>query len=838
MRHIFGVFKSCILISFFTLSLSPSLFAFDWDSASQTSYDALKSDSFHRRKRALNVLARDKSEKATNALLDALNTDRDTRIKSLAAHALSKRHEKRAIATIRSWMTHWDEDLRLTAVVALNRYNLKSITHTLVRATTDTALKVQINAIQGLKKRGGKDAFEAIIRRLDDPSSKVRIAAVEALGEIGDKRALLPLLEKLNDPTQSIRIASVKALATLNDPAIAPALLSLINDPAYEIQKTAISALGRLKYEHAVKPLIGLIQKQKQSHHAINALAQIGSEKAIAFLAKLIETNTKHHSSVKNALITYKFRHSSYILKLLHPSQPSAVKLIAIEIASECRTKGILPLLLTELSQKTLPPLTLINAIKKLKDKRAQRVLLSMLSENSFEIKRACLEALIEIVDERAAPLIRKELNNSNRIIRILAIKILRLLKSKESTMSLLKVAQGDHIDEARLAVEALAQIADHRAFKVLLSLLYHSDELLRNNAAIAISKIRWPKKHPKKHDSYMALITTCQQLSQRKEESCLMALGLSLKNNKKHSKIALNYLAKRFSLNNHSLFLAACAALAPIDSPAVEKLLSRRFYNLDKKLRPHLIEALGYQRSTLSLPILRKIINGRDDSFSTKEKAAAIYALAQRRDYRSKRKIIELTRSFKHPAIRINASAALALLSSSQDIQRLIMLANDSNQYVQSNALLGLGQLNRDKTKDIIIKQLNSPYLWARHSAIRALSIFPDREIQRGTARYKNFKTFAHDFILSEPDPRIRTLLKQLTAIGNKISFQSTNRFWVNLYLNDLQGKPLRNTYFVLIMPSGLSKVSFTDIRAQSWQYGLSQGDIYIERLNTHTPH
>jgi HEAT repeat protein/protein-S-isoprenylcysteine O-methyltransferase Ste14 len=129
-----------------------------------------------------------------------------------------------------------------------------------------------------------------LIALLNDGDSYVRRTAVESLGRTGSSRAVQPLIEALEDPTRDMANAAVRALGQIRHPDVIPLLIKALHNPAWNATDAAAQALGELRAQEAIGPLIQCFEEMPNcSYHLVGeALWNLNSERAVdAWIAGL-----------------------------------------------------------------------------------------------------------------------------------------------------------------------------------------------------------------------------------------------------------------------------------------------------------------------------------------------------------------------------------------------------------------------------------------------------------------------------------------------------------------------------------------------------------------------
>ena len=141
-----------------------------------------------------------------------------------------------------------------------------------------------------LKTGPHKEVIVAILEFSRELVGWLRNRILETLQTFGDE-VLRPALELLDHPDEEIRTGALVLCEGFQDPRLIPPLTRMLKDPDWWLRIIACEALGRLKDERAVDPLVAALQDDDARWAAIDALATIGSPKALKPLAGLLRAD-------------------------------------------------------------------------------------------------------------------------------------------------------------------------------------------------------------------------------------------------------------------------------------------------------------------------------------------------------------------------------------------------------------------------------------------------------------------------------------------------------------------------------------------------------------------
>ena len=135
-------------------------------------------------------------------------------------------------------------------------------------------------------------AVAPLIGLLKDRDSYVRRTAAESLGSTGSSQAVRPLIEALEDPARDMANAAVRALGRIKHPDVVPLLIKALRNSAWTASDAAARALGEMGAREAIEPLIRCFEETPNCPYDLigTALWKLGSERAAdAWIAGLMK---------------------------------------------------------------------------------------------------------------------------------------------------------------------------------------------------------------------------------------------------------------------------------------------------------------------------------------------------------------------------------------------------------------------------------------------------------------------------------------------------------------------------------------------------------------------
>jgi len=250
--------------------------------------------------------------------------------------------------------------------------------------------------------RMGEQAVEPLLLLLEDKDSNVRGYSAGALGGLKSERALAPLISLLHDEDRYVRQSAAGALGSIGSVQAVPPLAEALQDRQRGIAVAAAGALGQINHPDVVPLLIGVLQDPGTNAMgaAAGALAALGAKEAIEPLIRCFEEMENcPYDAVGTALWTLGSDRAvdAWIIGLKKASFWYPRTVCAASLAKYKLDKGI-------------------------------PALLEALKDESKEVRRAAVLALMEFRSATAIPALRKALTDEDLEVRIYAAEALKTI--------------------------------------------------------------------------------------------------------------------------------------------------------------------------------------------------------------------------------------------------------------------------------------------------------------------------------------------------------------------------------------------------------------------------
>lgn len=156
--------------------------------------------------------------------------------------------------------------------------------------------KARLRAIQVIQKIPDKRAVSILLTYLDDKSEFVGYAAALALGNIKSRKALEPLLQVLKtSPSSLVKIGAAQGLGMLGRNDGFTLCEGILANPRHGWRGAAVTALSKIEHPRRMELILSALNDNWDigGRYAVDALAEIGTEKEIPVLEELQKKNTE-----------------------------------------------------------------------------------------------------------------------------------------------------------------------------------------------------------------------------------------------------------------------------------------------------------------------------------------------------------------------------------------------------------------------------------------------------------------------------------------------------------------------------------------------------------------
>jgi HEAT repeat protein len=137
----------------------------------------------------------------------------------------------------------------------------------------------------------GEPAMESLIALLNDRVSQLRAYSAGALGVIKSERVIAPLITLLHDSDSYVRSTAAASLGRTGSPLAIPSLVEAMRDPKKDVVSAAVRALGEVRHPDVVPHLIRALRDTTlgAAGPAAAALGELGAQEAVEPLIHCFE---------------------------------------------------------------------------------------------------------------------------------------------------------------------------------------------------------------------------------------------------------------------------------------------------------------------------------------------------------------------------------------------------------------------------------------------------------------------------------------------------------------------------------------------------------------------
>jgi HEAT repeat protein len=621
--------------------------------------------------------------------------------------------------------------VRQTAVETLVRHGGPDAIAVLVRKMRDEHQDFGVlnSAIQALTQIEG-DIITPLTELLNVPDVDLRGYAVLALGEQTDRRAILALIQALSDEDTNVRYNAIEALGKLKAIEAVDALADIAESRDFFLAFPALDALKRIGDPSVIPRLVALLEDELLREPVVEVLSQLGDETVVTPLANLLTLSDAPINAIAQAITTLYDRYEELynegeqiaelvrkaifapvqnLLNTLNNTQGEELRAVARVLSwlsESTQVDQALARLLGEPSVQKEVVTTLVRH-----GTRVSNLLIEQLEAEEVEIRRAAILALGRIGERRAVPTltgILTEEENNELIIR---------------------------------AAEALTSLGDPRAFESLLSLLGHSNAMVRQSAVAALNSIN----HPNMAERAVILL---RDPNPYLRESAVKIIG---------------YIGYRDSLE---LLLISChdtdervryaviESLPYFEDERVIPVLTEALKNDTPKIRAAAARAFGDIDDANVIEILQTALKDTDPWV----RYFAVRSLGEQEAIESLDALISVAKNDAANQVRMAAIEALGKLGDVQAVSILAPLSASENTDLAHAALEALGKIDRAEALPPLKAALNSPDPIRKHDALQALGRHHQAEA---------VKILQQVAATAEDIPQVQQIIDNLTQIA-----------------------------------------------------------------------
>lgn len=536
-----------------------------------------------------------------------------------------------------------------------------------VRAAAAASLKRIGESSKGCCKE--TEIVPSLIKALEDSHPRVREEASKALGYYKDRRAVDPLIKCLNDKEPWVRLNAVFSLGKLGEKMLFIGVSP--SDSGGGGIAFPVPILSKEEPKIRI-PIQNEIDKPKETRKIVPIHGELGAEKALDPLIKLLDDN----SDWRNKFI-----------------QQEAV--IAIRKMWVYDNKKVVSLLIKKYDDEYLRA-EVIKTLSKFEAIEAKDIFLQAAKDSNEKIRRLAAEAFQKLsitAAKKDVDIFINLLKDPYIEVRIPAAEVLGKSGDKRAVNPLMELLHERNKDVKRSAINALANFPDARIF----------DAILNYGITDLDVKIR---------DTSMKAFKSVAKRTSKGLVFVYRKGGIRYITNEISEDGEYVYLPKGVSYHKEHL----------IHPVAVDKLINS-LKNPDTNIRLAILSIIEALEDSRIEGHLLKLLN--DQSPEVRKKAASLLY-----DFGTDKSVPELTRLLKDndKNVRAEAIKTLKAFPDKRVFKAFVDKLNDSDDSIRAMALASLGNFDDPMVLDLDIKFLDDKSALVKSTAITNLKKRPDK--------------------------------------------------------------------------------------------------------------
>lgn len=327
---------------------------------------------------------------------------------------------------------------------------------------------IRLTAVRELSRQADDRAVEALIGVLTDPKPNLRGAAVHSLGWLKDRRATVPIIALLNDSDPSVTYHAVEALGLIGDRRAVEPLISTLQGPDLSLRGHAVEALGRLKDPRAFEPLSILLRSNLQAR-AQNALMEMGPVVVEPLCRILLDEDNPLRFYAVDLLTKIRDERAIKPLISVLGVRVNGIGPLAATALIRIGTPAVNDLIVCLTSEEPEIRKLAIEALGEIKDERAFESLLTTLKDENLDVRRQALLAVINFQSDQVTDAALTALHDPG--LRVEASLFLGAKKDLRVLPGLLEILTGNEPLDAYRAQSVLASIGKPAVDELILIL-------------------------------------------------------------------------------------------------------------------------------------------------------------------------------------------------------------------------------------------------------------------------------------------------------------------------------------------------------------------------------
>jgi len=422
------------------------------------------------------LLDQGKSKAALSIYQKAYHSSEPALIRIAALYGMAEAGGEQVTNILIDILKDDDRQMQAVAIGLLSEMSGSKITRSLVRELPGLRPLGQVQLLSALAKRGDAEALPAVVKQATSSSAEVRIAALEAMGVLGNETIVSFLAQAAASNTGEEQQAARESLYRLRGNKVDQTIIDNLNRAEAKVKVELIRSIGERSIKAGAAKLLKTAQDSDGTvrRESFKVLSDVGGAEHLSALLDLLikaQYSSERKAAEKTIVSILKKTENAGLGQVL-----SAATSVT-EVKARCSLSGILG---------------------KIGDNRALPVLRKALADSNGDVKRAAILALSEWPNATPATELLSVAKTDTVVVRqVLAlqgyIKLVSLPTKRSASQTVKLLQDGLDIakrpEEKKAVLAVLPQFACAEALKMAKNC--ETDSALAAEAKLAVEKIR-----------------------------------------------------------------------------------------------------------------------------------------------------------------------------------------------------------------------------------------------------------------------------------------------------------------------------------------------------------
>lgn len=623
-------------------------------------------------------------------------SDNDSTIRCDAIRMVTGIKDGRILYPIIKSLQDDDLGVQQAAMDALICYDDEAAVYNLLPLIADQRVAVKNLAQEILEKIGGS-GLRLLHAHIHDRDDDVRKMIADIIGRLELPEAVPVLIEMLKDPNDNVKCSAMEGLGRITDPSIVDHLINLLEQGDW-ITLFAVESLGRLGSSMTVQPLVKLIKSSQNIDvqcMAIDALSHIGGKESIAGLLEIIDFVKPEIKDIAVKGIVTMTKGDICSVVAAFGKKESIVHLARIadnvDISDPENIMNILQAFMSIGGSGC--------AKEVLK-------LIEVIDGENHDLLNKAVEVVKEVEDENT---LINLLSHKNQTIRLVAIRVLGLIRSGKTIPALSQLFEEVERDLKKEILTAMGNIGGGKALRFISERLSYSDGHIRKSAVNALGSLASTEAiqpllnrlHKEEyHDVISGVVCALIEIG-RRNKSLELAEGLLTSLNSKNSVV-------------REMVVKGLVELKWIDS---SEHICGLLNDEDWRVRRACLEALSCMRNKGLIENL--IIAAHDEKDEVRMIVAQL--LSDNTDVSTATDVLIEMLEDNNDRIQFKAIEGLVRQNTPKAIPHIMRLAGSGNYTVRKYSIWALGELGAYESENILRLAASNEDQEIREAAVAA---------------------------------------------------------------------------------------------------------------------